>query len=160
MLRPGGLFANLEVVQCASEQLQHRFYDAIGRPGGDPEDRLAPIEPQLVWMREAGLRIGLKSVLMTLNQHEMTMMEQMAQEWGIKFRYDSAIFPCLPNRSEAPLDLRVPPARASGQSLLQIRPSLRSSRIPDRPRPTDGVPADRRTRSPRGSEAGSPNGSW
>lgn len=56
MLRPGGLFANLEVVQCASEQLQHRFYDAIGRPGGDPEDRLAAIEPQLVWMREAGLR--------------------------------------------------------------------------------------------------------
>jgi SAM-dependent methyltransferase len=56
MLRPGGLFANLEVVQCASEQLQRRFYDAIGRPDGDPEDRLAPIEPQLVWMREAGLR--------------------------------------------------------------------------------------------------------
>jgi len=56
MLRPGGLFANLEVVQCASELLQRRFYDAIGRPDGDPEDRLAPIEPQLAWMREAGLR--------------------------------------------------------------------------------------------------------
>jgi tRNA (cmo5U34)-methyltransferase len=56
MLRPGGLFANLEVVQCASELLQRRFYDAIGRPDGDPEDRLAPIEPQLAWMREAGLQ--------------------------------------------------------------------------------------------------------
>jgi len=56
MLRPGGLFANLEVVQCASELLQRRFYDAIGRPDGDPEDHLAPIEPQLAWMREAGLR--------------------------------------------------------------------------------------------------------
>jgi radical SAM protein with 4Fe4S-binding SPASM domain len=63
-------------------------------------------------LRAAGLRIGLKSVLMTLNQHEMPAMEQMAQDWGIKFRYDSAIFPCLPNRSEAPLDLRVSPARA------------------------------------------------
>lgn len=63
-------------------------------------------------LRAGGLRISLKSVLMTLNQHEMTLMEQMAQEWGIKFRYDSAIFPCLPNRSEAPLDLRVDPKKA------------------------------------------------
>jgi tRNA (cmo5U34)-methyltransferase len=56
VLRPGGLFANLEVVACASEELQRRFYDAIGRPDGDPEDRLAPVEPQLDWMRTAGLR--------------------------------------------------------------------------------------------------------
>jgi tRNA (cmo5U34)-methyltransferase len=56
MLRPGGLFANLEVVPCATESLQRRFYDAIGRPDGDPEDRLAAIEDQLAWMRDAGLR--------------------------------------------------------------------------------------------------------
>jgi len=55
-LDPGGLFANLEVVECATEQLQRRFYDAIGRPDGDPEDRLAAVEPQLAWMRAAGLR--------------------------------------------------------------------------------------------------------
>jgi len=55
-LRPGGLFANLEVVECASEELQRRFYDAIRRPDGDPEDRLAAVEPQLAWMRAAGLR--------------------------------------------------------------------------------------------------------
>jgi SAM-dependent methyltransferase len=56
MLRPGGVFANLEVVECASETLQRRFYDSIGRPDGDPEDRLASVEPQLDWMRVAGLR--------------------------------------------------------------------------------------------------------
>jgi tRNA (cmo5U34)-methyltransferase len=56
MLRPGGLFANLEVVECASGELQRRFYEAIRRPDGDPEDRLAPVEPQLAWMRAAGLR--------------------------------------------------------------------------------------------------------
>lgn len=66
----------------------------------------------LTRLREAGLRIGLKSVLMTLNQHEMLAMEQMAQEWGLRFRYDSAIFPCLPDRSAKPLDLRVAPAQA------------------------------------------------
>ena len=63
-------------------------------------------------LRAAGLRIGLKSVLMTLNQHEMLTMEQMAQDWGLKFRYDSAIFPCLPNHSAEPLNLRVDPAQA------------------------------------------------
>ena len=63
-------------------------------------------------LRAAGLRLGLKSVLMTLNQHEMLTMEQMAQEWGLKFRYDSAIFPCLPNRSAEPMNLRVDPAQA------------------------------------------------
>ena len=66
----------------------------------------------LARLREAGLKVGLKSVLMTLNQHEMLAMEQMAQDWGLKFRYDSAIFPCLPNRGTEPLDLRVPPAQA------------------------------------------------
>jgi SAM-dependent methyltransferase len=55
-LSPGGVFANLEVVQCATEDLQAEFYRRIGRPGGDPEDRLAAVEPQLEWMRAAGLR--------------------------------------------------------------------------------------------------------
>ena len=53
-LEPGGLFANLEVIECATEPLQRVFYDAIGRADGDPEDRLAAIEPQLGWMRAAG----------------------------------------------------------------------------------------------------------
>ena len=68
-------------------------------------------------LRAAGLRLGLKSVLMTLNQHEMLTMEQMAQEWGLKFRYDSAIFPCLPNRSAEPMNLRVDPAQAGARAV-------------------------------------------
>ena len=54
-LRPGGVFANLEVVQCATPELQEEFYRRIERPGGDPEDVLAAVEPQLQWMRDAGL---------------------------------------------------------------------------------------------------------
>ncbi len=54
-LRPGGVFINLEVVQCATPELQAEFYDLIERPGGDPEDVLAEVEPQLAWMRAAGL---------------------------------------------------------------------------------------------------------
>lgn len=55
LLRPGGVFANLEVVQCATPALQEEFYRRIERPGGDPEDVLAGVEEQLDWMRAAGL---------------------------------------------------------------------------------------------------------
>lgn len=55
ILRPGGVFANLEVVRCATPTLHAEFYRRIGREADDPEDVLAPIEPQLEWMREAGL---------------------------------------------------------------------------------------------------------
>ncbi len=54
-LRPGGVFVNLEVVQCATAELHEEFNRRIGRPGGDPQDILAEVEPQLEWMRHAGL---------------------------------------------------------------------------------------------------------
>jgi radical SAM protein with 4Fe4S-binding SPASM domain len=61
---------------------------------------------------DAGIHVFLKSVLMTINRHEFSAMDQMAQDWGVQFRFDSAVFPCLPDRSAKPLDLRVDPAEA------------------------------------------------
>jgi len=55
ILRPEGVFANLEVVQCATPELQEEFYRPNDRPGGDPEDVLAGVEDQIGWMRMAGL---------------------------------------------------------------------------------------------------------
>lgn len=55
LLRPGGVFANLEVVECATPELQEEFHRLMEKPGGDPEDICAPVEPQLEWMRSAGL---------------------------------------------------------------------------------------------------------
>ncbi len=55
VLVPGGTFANLEVVQSATPERHAEFYRRIGRSEDDPEDVLAPVEPQLDWMREAGL---------------------------------------------------------------------------------------------------------
>lgn len=54
-LNPAGLFANLEVVASATAELHDQFLTLIGRSADDPEDRLADVESQLQWMREAGL---------------------------------------------------------------------------------------------------------
>ena len=55
LLHDDGVFANLEVVSSATPELHRQFLDLIGRPDDDPEDRLAPVDVQLDWMREAGL---------------------------------------------------------------------------------------------------------
>jgi tRNA (cmo5U34)-methyltransferase len=55
-LRPDGVFANLEVVESATPELQAAFYSAIGREHGDAEDQLVDVETQLSWMRAAGLQ--------------------------------------------------------------------------------------------------------
>ena len=53
-LRPGGMFLNLEVVASGSRRWHDEFLAAIGRTADDPEDRLALVEDQLTWMRNAG----------------------------------------------------------------------------------------------------------
>lgn len=55
ILRPGAVFANLEVVECATPELHAEFNRRIGRAGEDREDVLAQVEPQLGWMRASGL---------------------------------------------------------------------------------------------------------
>jgi SAM-dependent methyltransferase len=54
-LRPGGVFANLEVVASSTPRRHAEFLTAIGRTADDPADRLAPVDDQLSWMRDAGL---------------------------------------------------------------------------------------------------------
>jgi SAM-dependent methyltransferase len=54
-LRPGGQFANLEVIRSATPELHATFRTAIGRDRDDPADQLVDVETQLGWMRAAGL---------------------------------------------------------------------------------------------------------
>jgi tRNA (cmo5U34)-methyltransferase len=54
LLRPGGVFVNLDLVSAASSEQHERFRLAIGRPEDDPADRLACLCEQLAWMRAAG----------------------------------------------------------------------------------------------------------
>jgi tRNA (cmo5U34)-methyltransferase len=55
LLRPGGVFANLEVVASRTPELHHAFRLAVGRVADDPEDRFVDVETQLAWARRAGL---------------------------------------------------------------------------------------------------------
>jgi len=54
LLRPGGVFINLDLVRAATPQLQKRFRQEIGRAKDDPSDRLADLADQLQWLRDAG----------------------------------------------------------------------------------------------------------
>lgn len=60
-------------------------------------------------LRAHGIRFGLKTVLMSINRHELGAMRAMAEDLGVPFRMDSALFPCLPTNDHEPLDLRVEP---------------------------------------------------
>jgi cyclopropane fatty-acyl-phospholipid synthase-like methyltransferase len=54
LLAPGGVFVNLDLATSPTPALHRRFREAIGRVEDDPSDRLAPLEDQLSWLREAG----------------------------------------------------------------------------------------------------------
>jgi radical SAM protein with 4Fe4S-binding SPASM domain len=55
-----------------------------------------------------GINLKLKTILMTLNRHEFYDIENMAKTFGVKFRFDAAIFPCF-NGDKTPIELRVSP---------------------------------------------------
>ena len=57
LLAPGGVFVNLDLVSSPTTEQHHRFREAIGRSEDDPSDRLAPLEDQLTWLREAGFEL-------------------------------------------------------------------------------------------------------
>ena len=54
------------------------------------------------------ISVKLKTILMTLNNHEFFDIEQMAKDYGMKFRFDAAIFPRF-DGDKSPLHLRVSP---------------------------------------------------
>lgn len=58
-----------------------------------------------------GIRVKLKTMLMTLNSHELRDMEDLARGYGVSFRIDAALFPRL-NGDKAPLAMRVAPDEA------------------------------------------------
>ena len=57
---------------------------------------------------EHNIKVKLKTVVMTHNQHEFLAMKKMAQDFDVRFRYDSDIFPAF-DGDKSPIALRVSP---------------------------------------------------
>jgi radical SAM protein with 4Fe4S-binding SPASM domain len=82
-------------------------YEKITGVQGSYERCIAGIEQ----LMDRGLNLRLKTVLMTINRHEFAEMEQMAKYYGVRFRFDAALFPRF-NGDLFPLKLRVSPEEA------------------------------------------------
>ncbi|NOZ22370.1 MAG: radical SAM protein [Planctomycetes bacterium] len=82
-------------------------YEKITRIPGSYRCCMEGIEKIL----DRGIRLALKTVLTTLNRHELTDMEDMARECGASFRFDAGISACL-DGDKSPIYLRVPPDEA------------------------------------------------
>ncbi|HOT00682.1 MAG TPA: radical SAM protein [Acidobacteriota bacterium] len=87
-------------------------YEAItGVPGSFDRCRAG-----LERLAQRRLRFRLKTVLTRLNIDELEAMEALARRFGVKFRFDPAIFPTF-GGDRAPLDLRVDPAVVADREL-------------------------------------------
>ena len=70
-------------------------------------DVFAACRANLRRLGESGIKLGLKTVAMTLNRHEIPAMEAAARELGVAFRLDGAIFPRY-DGDRTPLEVRLP----------------------------------------------------
>lgn len=66
-----------------------------------------------------GIRVALKTILMSVNFHEFAAIESIARNLGVKFRLDAALFPCL-NGDQSPLDFRVRPEDAVALEMSDV----------------------------------------
>ena len=60
---------------------------------------------------DRNIKVNLKTVLMTINSHELDEMQDIARKFAVRFRFDAAISPCI-DGDKTPLSLRVPPEEA------------------------------------------------
>ena len=60
---------------------------------------------------DSHIKVNLKTILMTINSHELFEMETMAKGFGCRFRFDATISPGI-GGEQTPLQFRVPAARA------------------------------------------------
>ncbi|MBK8046772.1 MAG: radical SAM protein [Anaerolineales bacterium] len=91
-------------------------------------------------LHDAGVRLGIKTMLMTLNSHELEAIETIAARYNAKFRFDPVLMSCL-DGNRAPLALRVD----AGQAIrLEFADGARGKAWTDfRTRNPDFPPSDR-----------------
>ncbi len=69
---------------------------------------------------ENNIHVSLKTILMSLNRREFFAIKDIAETYGVEFRFDAAIFPRF-NGDKSPLDLRVSPKEAIEKEFSDAR---------------------------------------
>jgi radical SAM protein with 4Fe4S-binding SPASM domain len=82
-------------------------YESVTRVPGSYEKCFSGIERLL----RKNIKVNLKTILMSINSHEFDEMENIAREFGVRFRFDAAISPCI-DGDMTPLSLRISPEEA------------------------------------------------
>lgn len=74
-------------------------------------------------LRERGIQLNLKTVIMSLNKHELEEMRNWAAELDVPFRFDPLLTPKL-DGSREPCTLRIPPEEVLALDLADERRAL------------------------------------
>ncbi len=103
------LFAELppSLVEVSVYGATRATYEAVTAVPGSFEKCLAGVRRLL----DSGVRVGLKTVVLTTNHHELDAMRGLADELGVPFRFDVIVSGCV-DGDPSPLDLRLAPERA------------------------------------------------
>ena len=84
-------------------------HDRVTRMPGSQTTLLSAVER----LKAAGVRVGIKTVLMTMNQSELGSMRRLARDLDVPFRMDAAIMPCLQPSECRPEEYRIDAVRAA-----------------------------------------------
>jgi radical SAM protein with 4Fe4S-binding SPASM domain len=135
-----------EMVEVSLYGASAGVYEGITGVPGSHRRCLAGVDALLA----RGVSVGLKTVVMRENVHEIAQMRQLAEERRLPFRLDAAIFPCR-DGSRAPLDHRIPPEVAIA---LEMQDETLRRRTVEYFRKTRGIPPENRLFSCAGGLTG------
>jgi radical SAM protein with 4Fe4S-binding SPASM domain len=102
--RLADLFADLppEMIEVSLYGATERVYESVTGIKGSFRRCLDGVDLLL----QRGVRVGLKTVILTDNVHEVEAMRALASGRGVPFRVDPAVFPCR-DGDQAPLEHRI-----------------------------------------------------
>ena len=115
-----------QLVEVSLYGASEAVYESVTGIPGSYRRCLAGVDALL----RRGVTVGLKTVILTENVHEVQAMRSMADERGVAFRVDPAVFPCR-DGDQAPIDHRIDPQQAVALEMADQqtpgsqRPSLR-----------------------------------
>jgi radical SAM protein with 4Fe4S-binding SPASM domain len=130
-----------EMVEISLYGMTRETYEKVTQVPGSYDKCLAGIQ-RLV---DRGVRVGLKTIALTWNVHEVQAMEAYATSLGLPFRFDSALNPrvdCGANRNR---ELQLTAERALALDLVnpermrELKAFCERFALPERPRDTEHV---------------------